>query len=431
MDTLKIRVGVPNNYRDLKNTYFFLPLFLLAFLVLAGQPAQAIGKIIDVKKAPYNASGNGVSDDSAAIQQAINDAAASPGSTVFFPVGTYYHSSDLTVSGANTSLRGFNKVNTTLTGALVTLNSSGGSVSNLTFSGTPYTYQDYGSKRAITNCNFQSCPYWSGVTDVQISNCDVNTNQGESYGLYVGSSARVSVTNVSVRAGSSTPYLIWTEYSNDVAIRMAKVDSNNQYPINCNAGNRVSVETCTVKENGSAYAIVTAYSTNLTIRGNSVSGPSGSQSNVGIYSYDDRNVLWANNKVTNMNLGLYSYTSQVKMAANSVSSCGIGVYLYYPYDTQVTGNQIFNCQNDGILSYTYAGYKQIISGNAIKNIGLSSATAAIYVVNGGGTDVAIQTNTYTGNTQNVAYFIRCEVPSPPAVVKGNITTTMLPTQVGP
>jgi hypothetical protein len=44
---------------------------------------------INVKDAPYNATGDGVTDDSAAIQAAINACAAGGGGRVFIPTGTY------------------------------------------------------------------------------------------------------------------------------------------------------------------------------------------------------------------------------------------------------------------------------------------------------------------------------------------------------
>lgn len=53
---------------------------------------------INVMAPPYGAKGDGVTDDTAAIQAAI--AASAPGGTVYFPAGTYVISSALTVSGS-------------------------------------------------------------------------------------------------------------------------------------------------------------------------------------------------------------------------------------------------------------------------------------------------------------------------------------------
>jgi len=49
---------------------------------------------INVKDAPYNATGNGSTDDKAAIQSALNDVPAS-GGAVFFPPGDYLVSGPL------------------------------------------------------------------------------------------------------------------------------------------------------------------------------------------------------------------------------------------------------------------------------------------------------------------------------------------------
>jgi hypothetical protein len=64
---------------------------------------------INVKSAPYNAAGNGSTDDTTAIQNALT-AAASAGGIVYLPVGTYKTSSPLTIPSAvtlRTGTRGF------------------------------------------------------------------------------------------------------------------------------------------------------------------------------------------------------------------------------------------------------------------------------------------------------------------------------------
>jgi hypothetical protein len=59
--------------------------------------ATSSGGSASVKSAPYNAAGNGTTDDTAAIQAAINAANTAGGGTVSFPAGTYLVSSTLTL----------------------------------------------------------------------------------------------------------------------------------------------------------------------------------------------------------------------------------------------------------------------------------------------------------------------------------------------
>lgn len=72
---------------------------------LTASTALVAGAHVSVKSAPYNATGDGVTDDRAAIQAAIT-AAATFGAAVFFPQGTYRLRSALSVSGTNIRLFG-------------------------------------------------------------------------------------------------------------------------------------------------------------------------------------------------------------------------------------------------------------------------------------------------------------------------------------
>jgi hypothetical protein len=54
-----------------------------------GSSGSGSGNFISVKQSPYSATGNGTTNDSAAIQAAIDAVALAGGGTVFFPRGTY------------------------------------------------------------------------------------------------------------------------------------------------------------------------------------------------------------------------------------------------------------------------------------------------------------------------------------------------------
>ncbi len=72
----------------------------------AGSVALALQALVNVKNAPYNATGDGVANDTPAIQAAIDDALAAGGGTVLIPAGVFS-------LGASTRADVFENANTT------------------------------------------------------------------------------------------------------------------------------------------------------------------------------------------------------------------------------------------------------------------------------------------------------------------------------
>lgn len=76
---------------------------------------------INVKAAPYNAAGNGTTDDTAAIQAAISAANTAGGGLVYFPDGTYVISSKLSLF-SNVTLQGTGRFTTIIKQTSTTAN---------------------------------------------------------------------------------------------------------------------------------------------------------------------------------------------------------------------------------------------------------------------------------------------------------------------
>ncbi|WP_306317224.1 MULTISPECIES: right-handed parallel beta-helix repeat-containing protein [unclassified Streptomyces] len=108
---------------------------------------------INVRRGPYNARGNGTTDDTAAIQAAITTAATT-GSVVYIPAGTYRLTASLAAAADNVQIRGAGAAVTVLAQSSTTANGITGTdrirftLSDLTLSG-PGTGTGTGLKLAL------------------------------------------------------------------------------------------------------------------------------------------------------------------------------------------------------------------------------------------------------------------------------------------
>lgn len=170
----------------------------------------------------YLATGNGVTDDTATIQAAINACVAAGGGIVFFPIGTYIISNPLLIGGANVTLEGANPAGSIIqqtvpTKSIITTNSYPAGppagwmqIRDLGFNvtGTPSA----GSVIALNwaNLTMQDCVIFNcynafaigqtgtltqTVTDCWIHHCDVRNVRGTVVSMG-GNCQRITVDNI-------------------------------------------------------------------------------------------------------------------------------------------------------------------------------------------------------------------------------------------
>ena len=72
----------------------------------AATVGRSLQGIVNIRNKPFNATGNGIADDTAEIQAAIDFVCARGGGTVFFPIGEYLVTDTLTIDTAGVELVG-------------------------------------------------------------------------------------------------------------------------------------------------------------------------------------------------------------------------------------------------------------------------------------------------------------------------------------
>lgn len=420
--------------------FLFLFFAVSSLLLLSTQPAMAQFKIINVKNAPYFAKGDGVTDDSTAIQQAVNAATASPGSTVYFPNGTYFHATDIDVNANRTTLRGQNRAQTLLTGSKLAIHGSGATVNSLSTS-TNALYEIVNATRvAVNNCTIAGRTTLTAVTDCKISNCEFVDRNYQDPALSINGCARVEVSASQLSDSTTTifqpsAFLVTTANSNDITIRQSKFVISNGVATQLDFVNRALIENCNFENVNFSYQIVSYNSSDLTVRGNNFTQTRiPSHEGFGWFGSSCTNLFASNNRFSNLDFPMYWAGNSGQILGNSFQDNAYGPALFNNFTVNVSGNRIVRCQETGIYSVGLAGYGQTFSRNIMRDCGLrpSSEETVLYISSlGGGNQAILQNNLYSGNTQNLQYFIRCQIPAPPAVVRGNITTTMLQTRVGP
>lgn len=309
-----------------------------------GTVGAHLKNFITVKDAPFNAVGDGVVDDTAAIQAALN-----LGGTIWFPTGTYRITGTLNV-GSNTQLIG--EKGATIQTSVVDISFVYGTavnnvvVENLKFKQTAAGTTAYtGGVELLnsTDCRVEACLFdgmqWAGVFLDGCTRVSVRDNYFTNFLGTIQDSADISIQNVTTictisdnfcYGGGCHGILIQDPYAGLVPSR------------NVVTGNRIGQHTC--------YGIAVY-----------LPGPGGSGDSF--------------NQLSN------NYIENIQGSATFNRSAGAGIYVVGAWSggTQVTGNTITNCcvqtldraltpAGIGINGISASSAKVIISNNTITNM---------------------------------------------------------------
>lgn len=413
-----------------RRNFFCMLSAVVAFFLFSSLPANAQGKIFNVKNAPYFAKGDGVTDDSAALQQAFNAATATAGNTIYVPAGNYSHSANITLNANKTSLLGAGK-NASLFVGFGRFIVQGSNVSITGIGGTNLQNLELLnlSKGVLNGLGFPNS------TVVTFNSSDVQVLGGNFYKLRFDGGSRLAVSNSNLANSTMNERLIEFISVTDATVKQVTSIANEGYPLFVGTSTNVLIEGSTLRAAGAGIPLYISGSSSVTVQNNSISAAPGGALQFASYVYFGQNIFLRANQMSRSNYGAYAYyTVNAQITGNTISDVGTAGVGCTGNIMTITGNQISRSNNYGIILYGVNNTdKPVIDRNFISNCGLVSTGGVIYVLDNFGTSfpVSIQNNVYTGNRNNVAYFVNCECTAPPAVVKGNITTTMLPSKVGP
>lgn len=399
-----------------------------------GTVGKALQAFINVKNAPYNATGNGSTDDTVAIQAALTAAATLKG-IVYFPAGTYKVSDPLTVSSyttikgagmgisvisavsasfanteavftaASTSYTSFydisilGNVGATITGTGYGLFLNGGNnttvqrvaISNTVCAGIYFDSQTYGT---IDSCSLESCgrgsdPDAVGSVTASISGTTMTVTAVISGAIVVGQvlsgtgvTAGTTVTAFGSGSGGAGTYTV----SASQTVASTTITAASPYPISNNHGIMIGTSTG-------------ADCHNITVSGNRVINAR--RKGITFYCFNTPVDMYAcsisDNTVINAGLGGIYITlmagapaSGMHIENNYVYGCYVNMDLYALSAPNITGNTLQYTQGWNItaIENTASGgsakgwanltYAYVSNGNISNNDCIESGSYGIY-----------------------------------------------------
>jgi hypothetical protein len=364
------------------------------------QNADKLRGIVSVLQ--FGAVGDGVTDDTAAIQAAATAAAAS-GKTLFFPAGNYRLLSYLTLP-SNTDWLGEVGTKFYLDPTMALGPSIGGTPRAISNSGTENirlnSIEFYSAKtgltKAITIC-FQN------VTSINISNCTFRTFGNSTYyaqGLIIFNSTGIHITNS-----------VFTDCSGDGAALSNSCSqffvSNNQFTNNGDWGFVASIGCSKGVVSGNLFYNNTSTATGVdrctevSFTGNIIIN---NEHGIRIAKFAattevNQDIAIAGNVIKNSQVAAISVedtiaTGLISVSGNSINgSANQGIRVIDAACVSVIGNSIYSCAAEAILFYAVTSGKETGRSTVVGNKSTTS-TYGIRQITGAGTTSKI---TVVGN----------------------------------
>jgi hypothetical protein len=368
---------------------------------------QAVA-VINVKD--FGATGNGVTDDSTAIQNAANNAAVT-GKGVFFPAGTYLHASPVQFAGVPVTGVGAGSVliANNPSNCAVILSGANVSLQNMTI-----------STQGLAGGTSLSSPYTAtlllqNATSFTVANDTIVTGTNM-WGAFVLTST-VGVINSVAFDGTGS--------KNDVGVEIDQGD--NVTVINSLFQNETD---------GVSVSPVGGPSQFIAILSNTIGNVTYPIVGIGVFA-ENVNVLDVGQNSMQMlnSTGTYPVylldCNNFTVSGNDTWGGAASAVLYDSGGNNnfVTQNTIHNCGGQGIYVVNVASSALQVTSNLFGECGLTG-TSPVISVGGAGADASgastfVQNNSYQGHVNNLDFYVQCSFTAPniPAAnVTGNTQT---------
>jgi hypothetical protein len=385
----------------------------------------------------YGATGNGTTDDTIAITNAIAAANKSPGSTVFFPTGRYLFTQ--TLRPKSVVMLGENQQSQLIcagNSAFILLLPGDSAdlptrVDQLMFVGATLNASivGTGTNWAVSNCQFShvSVAVQASAANSQVSGGmrihDNSISDPLTHAFQFDQCSGITVEKNAINStqqGAAQVAMLMTNCrnltlnSNTVAAPFA-ISASNCTGLHINSN---TLSQFTTAYQGQQNNTVTLSSNTFT----------GGGPNVPISEQSSTNVVIKGNTINNVGDAIQLVSDQnVEVIGNTINTATFAVFAQDGSKLEVSGNNIRSCVAQGIYALTVGG-TVTLSGNVLENCGLfpipnGQPKAVIAASCPAASKIAIDNNTYTGNTTNLQYFI---YSGSFATATGNRTNTTLP-----